>query len=156
MIFNKFYIILLIFLTACNSSANQSIRKNIEEKVFELDLTNEGISAEGGGIELYKDRNFCSLLLNIYGENGQEKYNFKFKKNNLIETSYLKYRYKNGLLVTDDELKDLIADDSTNSDNDMELVSNKSFIGSTNKNIAKKFDMYKKKIPKSVLTKNCN
>ncbi|ENW26059.1 hypothetical protein F925_00541 [Acinetobacter lwoffii NCTC 5866 = CIP 64.10 = NIPH 512] len=156
MIFNKFYIILLIFLTACNSSANQSIRKNIEEKVFELDLTNEGISAEGGGIELYKDRNFCSLLLNIYGENGQEKYNFKFKKNNLIETSYLKYRYKNGLLVTDDELKDLIADDSTNSDNDMELVSNKSFIGSTNKNIAKKFDMYKKRIPKSVLTKNCN
>ncbi|ENX16975.1 MULTISPECIES: hypothetical protein [Acinetobacter] len=156
MIFNKFYIILLIFLTACNSSANQSIRKNIEEKVFELDLTNEGISAEGGGIELYKDRNFCSLLLNIYGENGQEKYNFKFKKNNLIETSYLKYRYKNGLLVTDDELKDLIADDSTNSDNDIELVSNKSFIGSTNKNIAKKFDMYKKRIPKSVLTKNCN
>lgn len=156
MIFNKFYIILLIFLTACNSSANQSIRKNIEEKVFELDLTNEGISAEGGGIELYKDRNFCSLLLNIYGENGQEKYNFKFKKNNLIETSYLKYRYKNGLLVTGDELKDLIADDSTNSDNDMELVSNKSFIGSTNKNIAKKFDMYKKRIPKSVLTKNCN
>ena len=156
MIFNKFYIILLIFLTACNSSANQSIRKNIEEKVFELDLTNEGISAEGGGIELYKDRNFCLLLLNIYGENGQEKYNFKFKKNNLIETSYLKYRYKNGLLVTDDELKDLIADDSTNSDNDMELVSNKSFIGSTNKNIAKKFDMYKKRIPKSVLTKNCN
>ncbi len=156
MIFNKFYIILLIFLTACNSSANQSIRKNIEEKVFELDLTNEGISAEGGGIELYKDRNFCSLLLNIYGENGQKKYNFKFKKNNLIETSYLKYRYKNGLLVTDDELKDLIADDSTNSDNDIELVSNKSFIGSTNKNIAKKFDMYKKRIPKSVLTKNCN
>ena len=156
MIFNKFYIILLIFLTACNSSANQSIRKNIEEKVFELDLTNEGISAEGGRIELYKDRNFCSLLLNIYGENGQEKYNFKFKKNNLIETSYLKYRYKNGLLVTDDELKDLIADDNTNSDNDMELVSNKSFIGSTNKNIAKKFDMYKKRIPKSVLTKNCN
>lgn len=156
MIFNKFYIILLIFLTACNSSANQSIRKNIEEKVFQLDLTNEGISAEGGGIELYKDRNFCSLLLNIYGENGQEKYNFKFKKNNLIETSYLKYRYKNGLLVTDDELKDLIADDSTNSDNDIELVSNKSFIGSTNKNIAKKFDMYKKRIPKSVLTKNCN
>lgn len=156
MIFNKFYIILLIFLTACNSSANQSIRKNIEEKVFELDLTNEGISAEGGGIELYKDRNFCSLLLNIYGENGQEKYNFKFKKNNLIETSYLKYRYKNGLLVTDEELKDLIADDSTNSDNDRELVSNKSFIGSTNKNIAKKFDMYKKRIPKSVLTKNCN
>ncbi|MGE8537754.1 MAG: hypothetical protein ACN6NI_00585 [Acinetobacter sp.] len=156
MIFNKFYIILLIFLTACNSSANQSIRKNIEEKVFELDLTNEGISAEGGGIELYKDRNFCSLLLNIYGENSQEKYNFKFKKNNLIETSYLKYRYKNGLLVTDDELKDLIADDSTNFDNDMELVSNKSFIGSINKNIAKKFDMYKKRIPKSVLTKNCN
>lgn len=156
MIFNKFYIILLIFLTACNSSANQSIRKNIEEKLFELDLTNEGISAEGGGIELHKNKNFCSLLLNIYGENGQEKYNFKFKKNNLIETSYLKYRYKNGLLVTDDDLKDIIADDNTNSDNDMELVSNKSFIGSTNKNITKKFDIYKKRIPKSVLTKNCS
>lgn len=157
MMLNKSYILLLIILTACNSSANQNIKNNLENKIFDLDLTNEVISPQGGGLKLYKDKKTCVLKLNIYGESGQEEYKFKFKKNRLLETSYLKYRYKNGLLITDDDLNDLIADESTNSDGtDMELITNQSFIGDTNKNIVKKFDVNKQKIPKSILFNNCN
>lgn len=75
------------------------------KKIFELNLTNEEISAEGGEVELYEYKDYCILLLNLYGESGWDKYSFKFKRNYLIKTTYLKYRYKNGLLITDDDLK---------------------------------------------------
>ncbi len=153
-IFSKTYIFLFIFLVACSSSANQNTQKN---KIFELDLTNEQISAEGGAIELQKSGNNCSLILNIYNESGQESYNFQFKANDLIKTSYLTYRYQNGLLVTDDDLKDLIADDNTDLDgSDMELISRKYFIGSESDHIVKKFIFYKQKIPKPILIESCN
>lgn len=143
-----------VFLTGCNLSAKPSLST---KKLFELDLTNNGISAEGGGIELNKKGNYCFILLSLYGEYGQEKFNFKFKKNNLISSSYLKYRYKNGLIVVDKDLKDLIADDQLDSSkDDMELIINKSFIGSENKNVVKKFNEYKQKIPHEILSKNCN
>ena len=126
-------------------------------KIFELDLTDEQISTEGGVIELKKGRNNCSLILNIYSELGQERYDFKFKENNLIKTSYLTYRYQNGLLVTDDDLKDLIADDNTDLDgSDMELISRKYFIGSESDHIVKKFIFYKQKIPQPILIESCN
>ncbi|UUM26927.1 hypothetical protein NQU59_14780 [Acinetobacter colistiniresistens] len=113
-----------------------------------MDLTDEGISSEGGGIELHKEGKFCLLLLNVYEESGQEKYRFKFQKNNLIETSYLKYRYPNGLLVNDDDLKGLIAHDENanpNSKDEMELVKNELIIGQKNKEILQKFFYINKK-----------
>ena len=150
----KFYILLLIFLAACNSSANQNIKKN---KIFELDLTDEQISAEGGGIELYKDKNYCHLILNLYGESGQEKYDFRFKKKILIETYHLTYRYKNGVLDADDDLKELMAVNSTHSDgNNMELIGRQLVEGEKNKNFVKKFEIYKKRVPTTILRKNCN
>ncbi|UJA05853.1 hypothetical protein F9230_16525 [Acinetobacter johnsonii] len=153
-IFNKTYIFLFIFLVACSSSAKQNTQKN---KIFELDLTNEQISTEGGTIELKKIGSNCSLVLNLYNESGQESYDFQFKANDLIKASHLIYRYKNGLLVTDDDLKDLIADNNTVSNsNDIELVSKEYFIGNKNKSISKTFKIYKKKIPNSILIKNCN
>ena len=152
--FSKFYILLLIFLAACNSSANQDIKKN---KVFELDLTDEQISTEGGGIELYKDKNYCRLILNLYGESSQEKYDFRFKKKTLIETYHLTYRYKNGVLDADDDLKELMAVNSTHSDgNNMELIGRQLVEGEKNKNFVKKFEIYKKRVPTTILRKNCN
>jgi hypothetical protein len=69
----------------------------------------------------------------------------------------MNYRYKNGLINIDDDLKDLIADDySESSDSDLELVVDKVFIGSENRNISEKFNTYKLKVPSNFLIKNCN
>lgn len=162
MMFNKLakksWFFLLTFLVACNITENQNVKAN-ESNIFSLDLTDEGISSEGGGIELHKEGKFCLLLLNVYEESGQEKYRFKFKKNNLIETSYFKYRYPNGLLVNDDDLKDLIAHDENanpNSKDEMELVKKDLVIGQKNKEILQKFFLYKQKVPNDLLNKNCN
>lgn len=150
----KITTIIFIFLTGCNLSAKTN---SSSEKIFELDLTNQGISSEGGGIELEKSGKNCFLILSIYGETGQQKYKFKFNKNNLISTKYMNYRYKNGLINIDDDLKDLIADDySELSDNDLELVVDKVFIGSENRNISEKFNTYKRKVPSNILIKHCN
>ncbi|MDC4657125.1 hypothetical protein NRB12_01550 [Acinetobacter baumannii] len=106
---------------------------------------------------MQKVKNYCSLILSLYGESGQEKYKFNFKKDNLINTNYLKYRYRNGLIEPNNDLDDLIADDSKKKDKDtMELIANKSFVGDKDRQITKKFEIYKKKIPKSLLDRNCN
>lgn len=69
----------------------------------------------------------------------------------------MNYRYRNGLINIDDDLKDLIADDHSElSDSDMELVVDKVFIGSENINITQKFNTYKRKVPSNILIKNCN
>lgn len=152
----KIILFTCVFLTGCNLSAKSSLSV---EKLFNLDLTENGISAEGGEVELSKKGKYCFIVLSIYEESGQEKYNFKFNKNELVSTTYLKYRYKNGMIVVDDDLKELIANyqpDSGKNENDMELITNKSFFGSENKNIVKTFNEYKQKIPQEILSKNCN
>ena len=79
----KIILFTCVFLTGCNLSAKPNLSA---KKLFELDLTDSGISAEGGGIELNKKGDYCFIVLSLYGETGQEKYNFKFKKNKLIST----------------------------------------------------------------------
>ena len=145
---------IFILLIGCNLSAKTNF---FSEKVFELDLTDKKISSEGGGIELEKNKGGCLLILSVYGETGQEKYKFKFKKNNLLSTSYFKYGYQNGLISIDDDLKEFIADDhGQENDGSMDLIVNKLFIGNENRNITKKFYTYKKKIPSKVLIRYCS
>ena len=61
------------------------------------------------------------------------------------------------MIVINEYLKDLIANYQPKSDeNNMELVINKSFIGSENKNIMKKFNEYKQRIPQRIVNNNCN
>ena len=147
------FLLTFILLTGCNLSAKTILSS---KKVFELDLTDQGISNEGSGIELITHGESCLLILNIYRDSDQEKYKFNFKKNNLLSTDYLKYRYKNGLVIVDDDLRELIADyQEKTSDAEMDLVFNKSFTGNENKNITKKFKVYKRKIPKEVLNDYC-
>lgn len=147
------FLLTFILLTGCNLSAKTILSP---KEVFELDLTDQGISEEGGGIELVTHGDSCLLILNIYRESDQEKYIFNFKKNKLLSADYLKYRYKNGLVIVDDDLRELIADyqDKT-SDADMDLVINKSFTGNENKNITKIFKLYKRKIPQKILNDYC-
>lgn len=154
-VFKKSYVLSLILSIVWIFLDSQNV--NAHEKIFELDLTDEGLSTEGGGIELRKYKDYCILSLNLYGELGQDKYKFKFKKDTLIKTDYFEYRYKKGLLVVDDDLKDLIASSNDNSGDthDMQLMKEKLFNGGKNKDIVKKFYMYKKKIPFLILNKNC-
>lgn len=144
----------LLFLMGCNISANTNA---IQKKVFELDLTDQGVSPEGGGIELFKDKKYCLLVVSLYGESRQEITKFQFINNKLIKSNYQKYRYKQGLFVIDDDLNDLIAknDEKLSNDNDPELISNKFFLGGKNTKVVNEFNHYKLKIPKKVLTKNC-
>lgn len=147
-------IIFLTLLAVGNIYANTNVT---QKKVFELDLTDQGVSPEGGGIELFKDKKYCLLVVSLYGETGQEITKFQFIKNKLIKSNYQKYRYKQGLLVIDDDLNDLIAknDEKLSKDNDPELISNKFFLGNKNTKIVNEFNHYKLKIPKKVLNKNC-
>lgn len=163
MTFNKlakkfgFFLSAFAVLAAFNMIENQNVKAN-EPAIFSLDLTDEDISPEGGGIELHKEGQLCLLILNIYGESGQENYRFKFKKNNLIETSYLKYRYPNALLAINDDLQELIAHDESpdSNNNKMELIKNDFIIGQKNKAILHRFFLYQQKIPDGLLKKNCN
>ena len=150
----KISVVFFVFLVGCNISSNTNVT---QKKVFELDLTDQGVSPEGGGIELFKDKKYCLLVVSLYGETGQEITKFQFIKNKLIKSNYQKYRYKQGLLVIDDDLNDLIAknDEKLSEDNDPELISNKFFLGNKNTKIVNEFNHYKLKIPKKVLNKNC-
>ena len=150
----KISVVFFVFLVGCNISANTNVT---QKKVFELDLTDQGVSPEGGGIELFKDKKYCLLVVSLYGETGQEITKFQFIKNKLIKSNYQKYRYKQGLFAIDDDLNDLIAknDEKLSEDNDPELISDKFFLGDKNTNIVKEFNHYKLNIPKKVLNKNC-
>lgn len=149
----KLPIVITLSLVSCSLLADIHLS---QKKIFELNLTEESISPEGAGIEVYKNKKNCTLKLELYGTSGQEKYSFIFKDNRLIKTSYLQYRYKYSLLVVDDDLKDLIADDGqSKSSNDMDLIKNKVFLGKTNSYIVKNFDNYIKRVPKKILINNC-
>ena len=64
----KIILFTCVFLTGCNLSAKPNLSA---KKLFELDLTDSGISAEGG-IELNKKGDYCFIVLSLYGETGQE------------------------------------------------------------------------------------
>ena len=55
----------------------------LPKKIFELDLTEEKVSTQGGGLEVLKAKDYCILSFKLYGEMGQEKYAFKFNKKKL-------------------------------------------------------------------------
>ena len=68
----------LLLIISLNASAVETIL--LPKKIFELDLTDEKISTQGGGIEVLKSKNYCILVFNLYGEMGQEKYAFRFNQ----------------------------------------------------------------------------
>ena len=80
----KSYVALFVFLASCSTITNTPVKDKLDntarKKIFELDLTDPSISSEGGGIELFKEKEYCNLELSLYGESGQQKYNFLFKE----------------------------------------------------------------------------
>lgn len=72
----KYYIALFVLLTGCSTTADTPIKDRVDntahKKIFELDLTDQGISSEGGSIKLFKKKKYCNLELSLYGESGQQ------------------------------------------------------------------------------------
>lgn len=153
----KSFLLLLIFLSGCNISVdNNPIISS--KKIYEKELIDKNLSLEGGSIELYSNELFCNMVVSIYGETGQEKYNFKFKYNSLLETQYQIYGYQNGILVPNDDIKDLIdKSNKENSDrNDPILRKDIKIIGQLDPDISKRFVFYKDLIPDELIEKYCN
>lgn len=150
---NKVFIIFIIFMVEFNST---SAKINLMyEKFFELDLTDQEISPEGGVIELFKNRSFCLLRVKLYDNYGKKINKFKFFDGKLIRSNYEAYRYKVGLLNLDSDLKSLISDNDLNKKDEIDLIYNKVFVGDNNKLIENDFNMYISKIPNDILNKNC-
>lgn len=132
------YILLILVFVSLNIYA--VVMKAMPEKIFELDLTDEAISSQGGGLEVLKSKSYCILVFNLYGEMGQEKYAFRFNQKGLINTRHVSYKYP----VNFYEIK---------SDTEIILDFDKTYKASQNKLLFEKFNIYKKRIPDKILKK---
>ena len=60
----KSYVALFVFLAGYSTITNTPVKDRVDntarKKIFELDLTDQGISSEGGGIELFKEKEYCN------------------------------------------------------------------------------------------------
>lgn len=131
---------LLISSCYANNISQQSLNK--KTKVLEeIDLTEKIPSSQGSELTLLKIYDKCRLIYNLYGETGQEEYNFDFKKSKIIKAKYRSYNYK--------ENKDGIIDLANLSEKDFILVKNESASHS-------KFYELKKYLNKNIIIQNCN
>lgn len=123
------YILLILVFASLNIYA--VVMKAIPEKFFELDLTDEEISYQGGGLEVLKSKGYCILVFNLYGEMGQEKFAFRLNQKGLINTRHVGYKCP----VNFYEIK---------SDTEIILDFDKKYKASQNKLLFEKFNIYKK------------
>ena len=126
----------LLLIISLNASPVETIL--LPKKIFELDLTDEKISTQGGGIEVLKSKNYCILVFNLYGEMGQEKYAFRFNPKGLINTRYVGYTYPVNVYEMKSDTKFIIDFDKTYKVNESDLL-------------LKKFNIYKKRVPNEIL-----
>ncbi|WP_445116375.1 hypothetical protein [Acinetobacter sp. WZC-1] len=133
------YIFVLLFFVSPDIYAVGT--QNIPKKIFELDLTDERVSTQGGDIEVLKSKNYCILVLNLYGEMGQEKYAFRFNQKRLINTRHVGYKYPVNVYEMKPDTKIIVDFDRT-------------YGANQNRALFKKFNIYKKRIPNKVL-KQC-
>lgn len=142
----KKLVIILCFSSVIFSScyANNAAQHNVkvQTKVLEeIDLTDKIPTSQGSELTLLKISNKCRLIYNVYGETGQEEYNFDFKKSKIIKATYFSYNYKAN--------KDGIIDLANLSDKDFILVKKGNASPS-------KFIELKNYLNKNILLKNCN
>ncbi|RKG32956.1 hypothetical protein D7V21_10810 [Acinetobacter guerrae] len=129
-------------LNQCSSGIKMAGSNNLPIKIFELSLTGEVDATQGGRLELLKARNYCILEVKLFGEMGQEKYAFRFNNKGLINTRNAAYTYPMSIY----ELKP---------DTKFRLDFDKTYKANENKELLSEFNLYKKRIPKSILEKDC-
>lgn len=115
---------------------------DLPKRIFELDLTDEKVSTQGGGLELFRAKNYCILTLSLYGEMGQEKYAFKFNNKGLIRTRYVGYSYPTNVYDLKPSTEFILDFDKTYKANE-------------NKSLLKKFNVYRGRVPRNLIIKNC-
>lgn len=131
-----------IVFSACY--AEKTSQQNVKEltKVLQnIDLSQKIPTSQGSELTLLKISNRCRLTYNVYGETGQEEYNYDFKKSKIIKSSYYSYNYKPN--------EDGIIDLGNLKDSDFILVKK----GNANPS---KFVELKKYLNKNIVLKNCN
>lgn len=134
----------LLTLVLCLSSGFITAQSHHSQwkKVYERDLTDFQLSAEGAEVVLFvKSQGLCRMDVNFYGETGQSKYQYKLTRGRLTVGSYREYHYESTPL-------------SEVNKNKIKLVQNKKL--DPNSNIIKRdfVDIYQN-IPKKVLRKYC-
>lgn len=158
--------ILALLSIGCSSSntdttSKENLSKMESKKIYELNLTDQQVSSQGGIVELYQNNGLCTLRTELLSDYDKETYDFEFKKFNLKKTIYHKYKYINGILdyETDDdrELQELIVDtDQKNLEkNDLELIIKSVKQGNSDKKLINDFRHYLNFIPQEIVLKNC-
>lgn len=132
----KFFNFFLLLIISLNTFATEITP--LPKKIFELDLTEEKVSTQGGGLEVLKAKDYCILSFKLYGEMGQEKYAFKFNKKGLISTRHVAYKYPMNVYEIKSNTKIMVDFDKTYKINQSE-------------SLLKKFHIYKKRIPNRTL-----
>lgn len=137
-VFRKIVKYIFAFLVLVSSNIYAVEMKSLPKKIFELNLTDEKVSTQGGGLEVLRSKGYCILVFNLYGELGKEKYAFRFNQKGLINTRYVGYKYPVNVYEMKPDTKIIVDFDRT-------------YNANQNKSLLKKFNVYKKRIPNKVL-----
>lgn len=147
--------------SSSNTASKENLSKSESKKIYELNLTDQQISSQGGVLELYQNNGLCTLRIELLSDYGKETYDFEFKTFNLKKTIYHKYKYVNGILNygTDDdrELQELMVDTDKKilEKNDLELITKNVKKGDSDKELLNNFRYYLDFIPQKIVLKNC-
>lgn len=134
------YIILAIFtyfISLCQNANGGGL-------LFTSDLIDEESSLEGGELKLFKDKtNNCFIISTYYGETGKSLYIYNFEKENKLSSGiYKEFRFKGGYITADKR--------------NMYIMTKKKILNINNIEVENDFTSLIKKIPKSIIMKNCN
>ena len=112
--------------------------------IFTSDLNDEESSLEGGELKLFKDRsNHCFITSTYYGETGKALYVYNFKKGNTLSSgTYKEFRFKDGYISKDKR--------------NIYILINKKELNINHTEVRNDFTNLIKRIPKSIIIKNCN
>ncbi len=143
--------LILLAMLVCNTSFaarvinddGQSNIKNQVVKIYEKNLTEEELSAEGVSLELYKKEGYCEMSVVFYGETGKSSYEYHFNKNRLKKTIYKEFKFSEGII-------------NINPSNHYKLIKVEEITGSSDKEISSNFKYFLNEIPVSILEKNCH
>lgn len=112
--------------------------------IFTSELDDEESSLEGRELKLFKDKfNHCFIISTYYGETGKSLYIYNFKKRNKLSSGiYKEFGFKDGYISKDKR--------------NIYILTNKKELNINHNEVRNDFTNLIKRIPKSIIIKNCN